>query len=191
MCRWIFLIIITFSFATSDSNICYAKTNLNKKVKRLQKKVKKLETTLSKEINGGLIASPDSKAATAVVTTSWEGKIYQSSPTAVQEATINMTFSATSNSEGTFTSSPYPITHPIYAFDGGEKDKKAATALGQWSGSYRIIEDLIFFYNVTGPAQDLVTDGSAIVSVKKGTLIFFSMSTSLPAPLVVLNKIKE
>ncbi len=164
--------------------LAYAESlkSISNKITKLERKVSTLEVTLASALSRKTAKKKRSLSPAADSPgTSWSGTIYSPSATGVNEKTIAVTFTATSETRGTWTSSPYNLVTPAYAFF-------PETEQDTFSGEYRIIQNSMFFFNAAD-SQNVATGtgGSVVVDVKDDGLLFSSFSTSLPSPLVKLS----
>lgn len=110
--------------------------------------------------------------------TSWAGTIYDVCQNSLRTTAIEVTFTPADATTGTWTSTPYN------AFNAGTV---CTGANGEYAGSYRVAENMIFAHAVTKSGTATGTGYTALVEAHADTLRLLDTRTS-PNLLTVLEK---
>lgn len=107
----------------------------------------------------------------------WSGKVLTTTPTGPSEVNLEVTFTPSNLGEGSFASSPRPFSHPG---DAGQA--------GTYRGSYKIVGNLIFLFNLENPPGATgYLNAVHSVTAKQNELTIVSGS-SLPATYLILTR---
>ena len=133
---------------TVTGGMAYSNTASGLASTTVQGAIDELATTVGKAVSGAsLVSSAAGVKAAALIATTWKGYAYyiNASSTFVTAPEVTVTFTPTSETQGTYTSTPYNAFHVESMSQPGE-DAYARVGL---TGSYRIVGDKLFIYGFT------------------------------------------
>lgn len=164
---------------TASGGIAYSNSASGLTATTVQGAIDELATTLGKAVSGGSLVTGASGVKVAALTaTTWKGYAYyiDGSSHFITAPEVTLTFTPTSETQGTYTSTPYNAFHVPSMEQPGED---AYCRLGL-TGSYRIVGDKLFVYGFTWTAPYGVAYVLLQVEVRGNTIEMHELTSSLP-----------
>lgn len=175
--------------------VTYDRSKTGLKSTTVQGAVDEIGVKLSKILSGNKLTVAGYSSA-SLQETSWSGATTAVRGGALVRKDITATFTPTSETEGTWTSNPYNVFDAGSAFGSSQlgTDGLPYTPAGTYTGSYKIIGNVLLAYQLTLPtgasSDDAVTKAgyTAFVATRGNTITFTDTQTTPNAVTVLTHQ---
>jgi hypothetical protein len=133
------------------------------------------------QLIGGGVSTTGKLSMTVAAATTWTGTIYDVATNSLRTSDITVTFTPASSTTGTWTSNPVNIFN-LGLIMISDSDR------GTYSGSYTVIDNLMFATNVTKPDHSSTVVGYTTNVDVRGNTITFVDTASSPKPYAILTR---